>query len=170
MTSIVWLYPSKIESEDRMLTALASFLEESNVDQGCTQAIMLAVSEAFTNAMIHGNCSQPFKKVKVTIDINDLRITADILDDGIGGLERIENRREAGELAENGRGIGLIEHYASEVIFSSLESGGLKVSLTFKRAFSSVNQSCTRQDEGGNHGNIVERKRKRRHSEPERSA
>ena len=32
MTSIAWTYPSIIESEDRMLTVLAAFLEESDVD------------------------------------------------------------------------------------------------------------------------------------------
>lgn len=170
MTSIAWTYPSIIESEDRMLTVLAAFLEESDVDSERAQAIMLAVSEAFTNAIIHGNDSQASKKVRVTLDVNDLRITADILDEGIGGLERIANRPAAGALAENGRGIGLIEHYTTETVFSALESGGLKVSLTFERSDSSVNQSSANHNDGGDGGNIDERKRKCRYSEPERSA
>lgn len=170
MTSIAWTYPSIIESEDRMLTDLAAFLKKSDVDPESAQAIMLAVSEAFTNAIIHGNDIQASKEVRVTFDVNDLRITADILDEGIGGLERIANRPEAGALAENGRGIGLIEHYASETVFSSLKSGGLKVSLIFDRSNSSVNQSSANHSDGGDGGNINERKRKCRYSEPERSA
>lgn len=126
-------YPSVLESEEKLLDDLSNSLETSGVDTETTQAVMMAVSEAFTNALIHGNKHDPSKDIKFELNINEVEVVADIIDQGTRGLENIAHRKPPEPLSENGRGINLIRHYADEAEFSSPEGGGLKVAMKFKR-------------------------------------
>jgi serine/threonine-protein kinase RsbW len=118
-------------SEGRMLDRVTACLKEHRVAEADSHPILLMVSEAFTNALVHGNRLDPNKKVVMELTVNDSEITADILDEGHGGLERIENHKSGGLLAEGGRGLGLMRHYASKVDIAETEWGGLRVSITY---------------------------------------
>jgi anti-sigma regulatory factor (Ser/Thr protein kinase) len=65
----------------------------------------------------------------VALEVNESTIRADITDEGKGGLEQIAGRKDRGLMAEGGRGIALIEHYADTVTFSENDLGGLRVSI-----------------------------------------
>lgn len=126
-----------------MLDDVSTVLRRNRVDKDLQDSFLLAVSEAFTNALVHGNKRNPRKSVKLAIDINNQALAADITDEGRNGLNRIRLRRPPHVFSESGRGVDLIEHYASEVEFSQTEKGGLKVSVRFDLAKKKKTRSCT---------------------------
>ena len=152
MPSLEYNYPSLIESEEKMLDDVIEFLAVHEIDRDLQDRFLLAVSEAFTNALIHGNKYNPRKLIKVTLTVNEDFINADIADEGRGGVESIKGRRPSSSFSEGGRGVDLIEHCAHDVKFSETENGGLRVSLRFDR-FKKKTDSIGVVATGGNHGN-----------------
>ena len=134
MPTYDFTYFSVAESEEEMLDDVTAVLQSNGVDGEVYQKVSLVISEAFTNALVHGNQRNRKKKIKIHIEINEDSITADILDEGKGGLERIRTKRPPELMAENGRGVDLIRHCASGVVFEESESGGLRVSISVERA------------------------------------
>lgn len=129
----VFHYPSTLDSEDQMLDDLHKVLEASKITGDSAWRLTLAVSEAFTNALVHGNGKNPLKTITLRVQVNENSVVADIADEGAGGLVRIQKRQKPSSLmAEGGRGIDLIEHYTDGVTFSESSQGGLTVSITVK--------------------------------------
>lgn len=126
-------YSSVPESEQRMLDDLDRVVKETGIDGRTALRFKLAVSEAFTNALAHGNRYDSGKTIKIALQVNETGIFADISDEGEGGLWLVSNRPSPGPLAESGRGIDLIEHYTESARFWENERGGLVVSVTFVR-------------------------------------
>ena len=134
MPSFLFQYPSIIEANDRMLDDLFRSLSACGLDGARRNAISVAVSEAFTNAVIHGNRQDAGKLVTLRLEVNDRQITADIIDQGVGGLKRVESRRPSGDFDEGGRGVDLIRHYADSCQFGETADGGLQVTLCFLKS------------------------------------
>lgn len=134
MKDFRFAYPSEREAADRVLDDLLQFLSDCSVEEDVARALSHAVSEAFTNAVIHGNCESASKLVEVHLRVMDSQVIADIIDQGKGGVKRIESRKPPTELDEGGRGINLIRHYASSSSFTETGNGGLKVSIVIYRA------------------------------------
>ena len=133
MPTYHFTYASVIESEEKMLDDVSAALAENDISDDEFHRMTLVISEAFTNALTHGNGRDPKKRIYVHLDINQNMICADIIDEGRGALDRIERKRPPEPLAENGRGIDLIRHCTDEAIFQEHESGGLRVSVVVKR-------------------------------------
>ena len=55
MPSYLFKYPSTGEAHDRVLDDLFRSLTECGINRNLQHAISVAVSEAFTNAVVHGN-------------------------------------------------------------------------------------------------------------------
>jgi anti-sigma regulatory factor (Ser/Thr protein kinase) len=91
------------------------------------------VSEAFTNALVHGNKKDSSKTIKIILKLNQHEILADIIDEGQGGLGRVHSRNPIGLLDETGRGIDLIKHFATVAKFKEDETGGLVVTIKLER-------------------------------------
>ncbi|KAA3637686.1 MAG: ATP-binding protein [Calditrichaeota bacterium] len=126
-------YLSVIESEDKMLSNLAHVLTKEGVENPERYGFMLAISEAFTNALLHGNRLDPTKKIWINLEIKSNSLKADIIDEGKGGIDQINKRKPSKLLDTNGRGVDLIEYYAAEYDISEYKNGGVKVSVTFDR-------------------------------------
>lgn len=92
--------------------------------------ILIAVTEAVNNAIIHGNHNEEDKKVKVDVEQADKKVVFTVLDEGKGfdfinlpdptAPENIEK--------PDGRGIFLMKNLSDEVNF---DMNGSKVSITF---------------------------------------
>ena len=93
--------------------------------------ILVAVTEAVNNAIMHGNQSDPSKSVKVTYEIDGDRIMFTISDEGKGFDYYNLPDPTAPENLEKptGRGVFLMKHLADQVIFSE---NGRVVELYFK--------------------------------------
>ena len=133
MTEYNFMDWTSVETADRLLDRAIVVLNRYVKDEDVLHRIMITLSEAITNACFHGNQMSDKKSIRLTISINESDITADIIDQGKGGLKRIENRQPSEQMSESGRGIDLICHYSSEAAFSVEDDGGLRVSITFPR-------------------------------------
>lgn len=133
MATYEFHYASCLESEGRMLDQLEHALAREHVTPETWRPFMLAVSEAFTNALVHGNQSDPSKQVTIRLTVNENMLAADIIDEGTGGLARLKGRKPRGLLAEGGRGIDLIERFVDTVEYVEEPHGGLRVSLSMTR-------------------------------------
>ncbi len=133
MAEYTFSYASRLETEDQMLDDLQSVLELHEIAGGRAWRFQLIVSEAFTNALVHGNASDPKRLVRMAVRVNESEIVADITDEGVGGLDRIAHRLNTGDpLAESGRGISFMERYADRVDYRESPTGGLVVSLAVR--------------------------------------
>ena len=126
-------YQSNPESSEQMLDDLNDLLDIREISPQEKYSFLLAISEAFTNAIIHGNRCNPEKSVKLTVSVNENELSADIEDEGQGGLKKINKRQPSEPFDESGRGIDLIEHYSTAVGYSESSAGGLKVSIKVLR-------------------------------------
>jgi len=93
--------------------------------------ILVAVTEAVNNAIIHGNGLDPNKQVKVSYEVEGDRIMFTISDSGKGFDYYNLPDPTAPENLEKptGRGVFLMKHLADQVIFSD---NGRMVELYFK--------------------------------------
>ena len=105
---------------------LISNLKERQIDEEIIFDIHVGFEEALRNAMIHGNKSNPGKKVKVYTEISDEKVTISVEDEGKGFDPNKLPDPTVGEnlLKESGRGVYLIKHLMDE---SRYENDGRKV-------------------------------------------
>ena len=120
--------PESIGIVERMIDDVRT---KYNVSEDMFGNMLVAITEAVTNAIYHGNKSDPKKFIKVSYQVNDHTLAFTIEDEGSGfdyynlpdptAPENIEK--------ECGRGIFLMKHLADQLIFSD---GGRVVELNFK--------------------------------------
>ncbi len=93
--------------------------------------ILVAVTEAVNNAIIHGNECDPAKQVKVSYEVDGDRVMFTVVDEGKGFDYYNLPDPTAPENLEKptGRGVFLMKHLADQVIFSD---NGKTVELYFK--------------------------------------
>ena len=93
--------------------------------------VLVATMEATNNAIIHGNRSDPDKKVRIEIKMIDKELMVHIEDQGKGFDHMNIPDPTAPENLEkiNGRGIFLMEHLSDEILY--IEDGRI-VELKFK--------------------------------------
>jgi serine/threonine-protein kinase RsbW len=95
--------------------------------------IELAVAEAAANSIIHGNQSNPHKKIKVEISFQKKNIKISFQDEGNGFNpgEVPDPTKPENILKGSGRGIHIMKSLADEVIYKFLKTG-TKLVLIFK--------------------------------------
>jgi serine/threonine-protein kinase RsbW len=77
----------------------------------------LSIDEALKNAIVHGNKSDPRKKVALSYYINSEKLEIIVRDEGIGFDHK--NYKSLAEVdAEAGRGLLLIGNFMDEIIFN----------------------------------------------------
>ena len=120
--------PESISVVERMIDDVRS---KYNVSEDMFGNMLVAVTEAVTNAIYHGNKSDPHKNISVSFAHNHNAITVTIADEGPGfdyynlpdptAPENLEK--------ECGRGIFLMKHLTDQLIFSE---NGRVVEMNFK--------------------------------------
>lgn len=92
--------------------------------------IMLTLSEAATNAIVHGNKENPNKKVTIRSTVSNGELIITVKDEGAGfDPDKIPDPlKEENLLNIGGRGVYLIEEYADNLQF---EDNGTKLIMYF---------------------------------------
>ncbi len=114
---------------------------ESLIDRSCAEAgvdedsygnVLIAVTEAFNNAVVHGNKNDSSKNVIVRVGQNDEELCFVLEDEGLGfDFDNVADPTAPENIEkENGRGIYLMRHLADMVEF---ENNGKEVSVFFKK-------------------------------------
>jgi anti-anti-sigma factor len=135
MKTFKFKYRSLLESEGAAYEDAKRTLQMAGLESKRMFRILLALSEAFTNALVHGNQFNSDKYVFVNITVNDSGITADIIDEGVG-FDTPEGVAPFDDLqAESGRGMGLMKSIADRFqLRKSPETGGTVISMFFAAA------------------------------------
>lgn len=126
-----------IASDLKNLAQVEQFIDEictkAHVSQDVYGDILVSLSEAASNAILHGNRSDEKKQVQIkgTIDNENKTLTFEVKDEGKGfdaavlpdptSLQNLEQ--------ENGRGVFLMKILADAVVYSS---AGSTVELKFR--------------------------------------
>lgn len=112
-----------IASELNELNNLRIFLNqiftETNFDRSYFNRVLLGLSEAVSNSIVHGNKNDCSKKVFIFFSWDGEKLVITIKDEGSGfSINNIEDPTKPGNLKkENGRGLFLIQQIADEVCF-----------------------------------------------------
>ena len=93
--------------------------DKCSLNEDVTSTLMLLASEAITNAIEHGNRSDPSKIVKITINVLADKIITHVIDQGEGFKpeETVDPLKEENLLNTSGRGIFLLQELSDEVEF-----------------------------------------------------
>jgi serine/threonine-protein kinase RsbW len=129
MNNKIYTYKNLFKSHNISLKKIESLMihlkKITNIPEEQYYNIMVAISEAVNNAIIHGNKNDPNKKFffQIIIDNNLIEIT--VKDQGSGfNPDKIEDPRQPENLLkETGRGIFLIRSLMDSVEFKVTESG-----------------------------------------------
>jgi serine/threonine-protein kinase RsbW len=127
----------ELSSQPESLTAIERMIDDVrtkyHVSEDVFGNMLVAITEAVTNAIYHGNKADPKKKIKVTYLLNDHQLSFTIADEGPGfDYYNLPDPTSPENLEkECGRGIFLMKHLTDQLIFSE---NGRVVELNFKLA------------------------------------
>lgn len=124
---------STFENLEVLVDRLEGFVAKYVGEEERAYQIVLAASEAVTNAMQHGNAFDPGKTTTLECLAFEDRLEIGVEDEG-GGFERgqVKDPLEEENLLEpSGRGLYIIETLADEVRY---EQAGRRVQMTFNRS------------------------------------
>lgn len=117
------------KSDPREIAKVEKFLAKVNkkahLDDGTIYRLLVATTEAVNNAILHGNRSDPKKRVRISCSLDHHTVTMTVRDSGKGfDPGSLANPLdEENLLKESGRGIFLIRSLIDEVNFRVQKTG-----------------------------------------------
>ena len=127
--------PSRIEAIDEAATAVAGLVTRSGISEDAAFGIDMAVREAMTNAVIHGNKLDETKFVEIIVKSSLDALEISVHDQGPGfNPETISDpTKEENILKTSGRGIFFMRNFFDEVDWSISPEGGTTVRMIKRR-------------------------------------
>ncbi len=119
----------KIKSDPNLIPDIENWiisqLTELNLDKNQINAVGMAVSEAVSNSIIHGNKSDPKKKVtiKITKNKNDIEISLKDEGEGFNPNNIPDPTLPENLMKESGRGIHIMRTVLDDVIYKFSSQG-----------------------------------------------
>jgi serine/threonine-protein kinase RsbW len=126
--------PSRIESVEEAAVAIAGILGRLGVSEEATFAVDMAIREAVTNAVLHGNKQHDKKFVRVTIESSPDSIEISVHDEGEGfNPQDVPNPTETENIMKSsGRGIFFMRNFMDDVEWLIRPEGGTTVRMRKK--------------------------------------
>ena len=126
--------PSHIEAVGDAATAVTDFVQSCGIGEEAAFAIVMAVREAVTNAMVHGNQEDETRSVEVIFNCLGNALEIEVRDQGEGfdptGVP--DPTDPANILKTSGRGIFLMRSFMDEVEWFARPAGGTMVRMVKK--------------------------------------
>ena len=122
-------YDIEIESDPNNLITVEEFVNYFSKDLGLSEeqlsVLLLAVTEATTNAIIHANKCNPEKLVKIHAQIENSKLVVKIKDEGKGfdPSNLPDPTHPENLLKDSGRGVYLMKVYMNEVKYNLTPTG-----------------------------------------------
>lgn len=129
MNKVTLKFKSRMENESFARIAAISFLSPLNPTFEEMMEIKTIVSEAVTNAILHGYDSNPNKTVKLEIGYDKNRCVTMIISDTGNGIADIDQAIQPlyttkGELERSGMGMTIMQSFSDSFdVISSLQEG-----------------------------------------------
>jgi len=127
--------PSRIETVAKAANAVADFVSRSGISEEAAFGIDMAVREAVTNAVVHGNAQDEQKAVELTLKSSPEAVEITVHDQGQGfSPEEVPDpTAEENILKTSGRGIFFMRTFMDEVTWSIRPGGGTTVRMLKRR-------------------------------------
>lgn len=127
--------PSRIDTVATAAAAVAEFVNRSGISEEAAFGIDLAVREAVTNAVLHGNQQAENKIVDITLKSSPDAVEIIVHDQGDGfNPEEVPDPTAAENILKtSGRGIFLMRTFMDEVDWSIRPGGGTTVRMVKRR-------------------------------------
>jgi len=128
-------YYIEVESDPNNLITIEEFVNYFAKDLGLDDAklatLLLAVTEATTNAIIHANKCDKNKLVKVDVEVKDSKLIIKVIDEGKGfdPSQVPDPTRPENILKDSGRGMYLMKMYMDDLKYN-ITDGGTETILT----------------------------------------
>jgi serine/threonine-protein kinase RsbW len=117
----------------------------------------VCVSEAYTNAFVHGNKQDPSKSIDLVFTWDDVSVRVDVEDQGNAQIQDVridDSRPDVDSEKTGGRGVGIMKLFADKMEVEERPEGGLRVSITFRlRENRATSDVLLHNSNGGFHGN-----------------
>jgi serine/threonine-protein kinase RsbW len=128
-------FPSRIEAIQRAASAAAEFVNRLGVGEDAAYGVDMAVREAVTNAVLHGNRQDETKTVEVSFRSSPEAIEITVRDRGEGfDTGSVPDPTDPENLLKtNGRGMLFMRTFMDEVRWSRHPEGGTVVRMLKKR-------------------------------------
>ena len=128
-------FASRVEAIDEATAAVSEFLSRAGVSEDIAFGIDMAVREAVTNAVIHGNKLDEKKFVELSLRTLPNAIEISVHDQGPGFNPEAVPDPTAQEniLKASGRGIFFMRSFMDEVDWSIRPGGGTTVRMLKRR-------------------------------------
>jgi serine/threonine-protein kinase RsbW len=128
-------FPSRIETVDAATAAVAEFIQRAGVSEEAAFGIDMAVREAVTNAVLHGNQQDESKTVELTLKSSPDAVEIIVVDRGPGfnPTEVPDPTQEENILKASGRGIFFMRSFMDEVDWLIRPGGGTTVRMVKRR-------------------------------------
>jgi len=130
-------YHLEIESDPNNLITVEEFVNYFAVDLGLNKervaTLLLAVTEATTNAIIHANKCDIKKLVSVDVQVDKTKVTIKITDEGEGfnPADIPDPTQPENLLKDSGRGVYLMRVYMDDLYYN-ITPTGTETILTLK--------------------------------------
>jgi len=123
-----------LESRPENISSIERFVEEIcdyyNINDTYFGNILIALTEAFNNALIHGNQSDPARNIEIVFESKPKGLSFTVKDEGAGyDLDEVPDPLDLETETETGRGLFLIRALSDKV---EIDDGGSKVEMFFR--------------------------------------
>jgi serine/threonine-protein kinase RsbW len=127
--------PSRIETVAQAAHAVADFVTRSGISEEAAYGIDMAVREAVTNAVVHGNGQDEGKAVELTLKSSPEAVEITVHDQGQGfNPEAVPDPTEDENILKtSGRGIFFMRTFMDEVSWTVRPEGGTTVRMLKRR-------------------------------------
>ena len=134
--NVALTFASRIESIEEAAGAVAQIAERCGYDETALFGIDMAVREAVTNAVLHGNREDPTLPVEVSFINGANELTLIVRDRGKGfdPASVPDPTSEQNLMSASGRGILFMRNFMDTVEWTTHPEGGTLVRMTKKRA------------------------------------
>ena len=124
--------PSHIEAVADAAAAVTDFIRNCGVSEELSFGIEMALREAVTNAMVHGNQEDESKSVEIIFNCHDDELEIEVRDQGEGfDPANVPDPTNAENLLKtSGRGIFLMRTFMDEIEWRNRAEGGTAVRMT----------------------------------------
>jgi serine/threonine-protein kinase RsbW len=122
-------YSLEIESNPNNLLTVEEFVnyfaKDIGIDESKMNGLLLSVTEATTNAIIHANKCDEAKLVKIDVRVVNGKVIITVKDEGIGfdPLKVPDPTEPENLLKDSGRGVYLMKFYMDDLKYNITPSG-----------------------------------------------
>ena len=130
-TDVVSVLDSTLESVDTAEEVVLDAARELGFQDEIQQQIGMAVRESVVNAVVHGNCYNQHKKIRLSVSKAPDRLTVTVADEGKGfDINSLPDPlAKENLLNQSGRGIFLMKAFMDEFQVRALEPTGTEFRL-----------------------------------------